>query len=125
MVARQYPIHRSPSSVFADQPELFEALPGFRQAAAMVTPAEEQALFASIDAVELSPFRFHQWIGKRLTASFGWRYDFDDASIRPADPMPDWLLPLRAQAAQFADLAADELVQASLLQYDRGAGIGW
>jgi alkylated DNA repair dioxygenase AlkB len=113
--------------VFADQPELFAAqrLPGFRQTEAIVTPTEERALIASIDAVELSPFRFHQWTGKRLTASFGWRYDFDDASIRPADPIPGWLSPLRARAAQFAGLDADQLVQASLLRYDPGAGIGW
>lgn len=115
------------SSVFADQPALFDAqrLPGFRQAAAIITAAEEQSLIALIDAVELSPFRFHQWTGKRLTAYFGWHYDFDDASLRPADPLPDWLLPLRARAAHFAGLGPDALVQASLIRYDPGAGIGW
>src|SRR5262249_20730297 len=102
-----------------------QRLPGFRQADAVVTLGEEQALIALIDAAELSPFRFHQWTGKRLTASFGWRYDFDDASLRPADPIPDWLLPLRARAAQFARRDAAELVQASLLRYDPGPGIGW
>src|SRR5262245_3805414 len=122
MRARDHP--SKTTSVFADQPELLDTqrLPGFRQAAAMVTPAEEQSLIALIDAVELSPFRFHQWTGKRLTASFGWRYDFDDANLRPADPIPEWLQPLRARAAQFAGRDADELVQASLLRYDPGAG---
>jgi DNA oxidative demethylase len=82
-------------------------------------------LIASIDAAELSPFRFHGWLGKRLTASYGWRYDFDDASFAPAEAIPDWLLPLREKAARFARLPPGELVQALLIRYDPGAGIGW
>ena len=42
-----------------------------------------------IDRVDLSPFQFHGWLGKRLTASFGWRYDFDDAGLQSADPIPN------------------------------------
>jgi alkylated DNA repair dioxygenase AlkB len=63
--------------------------------------------------------------GKRLTASFGWHYDFDKATFQPTDPIPDWLLPLRQRAAHFADLPPDEFVQAMLIRYDPGAGIGW
>ena len=53
------------------QSDLFELPPlaGLAQAEGIVTPREEQALIASIDAAELSPFRFHGWSGKRLTAS--------------------------------------------------------
>ena len=111
----------------AAQPDLFgeACLAGLSQADAFVTPGEEQMLIASIDAAELSPFRFHGWLGKRLTASYGWRYDFDDASFTPAEAIPDWLLPLRARAAQFARLQPGELVQALLIRYDPGAGIGW
>jgi DNA oxidative demethylase len=109
------------------QPDLLATprLAGLSQADAIVTPDEERALIAAIDAVGLSPFRFHGWEGKRLTASYGWRYDFDDASFRPDEPMPDWLLPLRARAAGFAGLEPDELAQALLIRYDIGAGIGW
>ena len=82
-------------------------------------------LIASIDATELSPFRFHGWFGKRLTASYGWHYNFDDASFAPAEAIPNWLLPVRAKAAQFARLQPSELVQALLIRYDPGAGIGW
>ena len=109
------------------QADLFErpGLAGLAQAGAIVTKSEEQALIAAIDGVELSPFRFHGWLGKRLTASYGWRYDFDTASFGPADPIPDWLLPLREKAAEFARLSPDDLVQALLIRYDPGAGIGW
>jgi len=111
----------------AAQPDLFDArgLAGLSRAGAFVTPAEEQMLIASINAAELSPFRYHGWLGKRLTASYGWRYDFDDASFAPAEAIPDWLLPLQAKAARFAGLPPEELVQALLIRYDPGAGIGW
>ena len=91
----------------------------------IVEPSEEQRLISAIDAVELSPFRFHGWLGKRLTASYGWRYDFDEASFRRAAAIPDWLLPLREKAARFAGLPADELAMALLIRYDPGAAIGW
>ncbi len=109
------------------EPDLFgEAGPsGLAIAAAIVTPDEERALIAAIDAAELAPFRFHGWFGKRLTRSYGWAYDFGDASLAPAAPIPEWLLPLRERAARFARVPADELVQALLIRYDPGAGIGW
>jgi DNA oxidative demethylase len=111
----------------AAQPDLFgeAGLVGLTQAGEFVSPDEERVLIASIDAAELSPFRFHGWLGKRLTASYGWRYDFDDASFTPAEAIPDWLLTVRAKAARFANLQPDELVQALLIRYDPGAGIGW
>lgn len=114
-------------AVTTAQSDLFAGPPlvGLSQASAIVSPDEERVLIASIDAVELSPFRFHGWLGKRLTASYGWRYDFDTAKFGPADRMPDWLLPLREKVAGFAGLAPNQLVQALLIRYDPGAGIGW
>jgi len=109
------------------QPDLFgeAALAGLSQASDIVTPSEERRLIAAIDAQDLSPFRFHGWLGKRLTVSYGWRYDFDDASFAPTDAIPEWLLALREKAARFARLEPVELVQALLIRYDPGAGIGW
>jgi len=114
-------------SLLAHQPDLFDepALPGLAQAEALITPAEEQALVAAIDAAPLAPYRYHGWEGRRLTASYGWRYDYDDASFVAAEPIPDWLLPLRERAARIAGLEPDALAQALLIRYDRGAGIGW
>lgn len=101
------------------------AVPGLAYREEIVTPAEEEALIERIDASDLAPFRFQGWLGKRLTTSFGWRYDFDDASFAPTAPIPDWLIPLRGRAAAFAGLAPDALVQVLLTRYDSGAGIGW
>ena len=53
------------------QSDLFDPsslLPGLSMAAEFITPTEEQALTANLDAADLSPFRFQGWTGKRLTA---------------------------------------------------------
>ncbi len=109
------------------QRDLFGEVPlsGWSMTGAIVTPDEARGLIAAIDGADLSPFRFHGWFGRRLTVSYGWGYDFDAASLAPSQPIPDWLLPLRAKAACFAQLEAQEFVQALLIRYDPGAGIGW
>ena len=100
-------------------------IPGLAVAANFVSRHEERALIAHIDAAPLEPFRFQGWTGKRLTASYGWRYDFTDGRFAEAERLPDWLLPIRDRAAALAGLAPDALPQALLIRYDPGAGIGW
>jgi alkylated DNA repair dioxygenase AlkB len=90
-----------------------------------ITSAEEAELVERLGGLDLAPFRFHGWLGNRKTRSFGWRYDFDDASFQPTDPLPEWLLSLREKAAAFAGVAPDDFVHALLARYDPGAGIGW
>ena len=91
----------------------------------LIGPDEERALTDRLSGESLTPFRFHGWLGNRKTQSFGWRYDFDDASFTPSDPIPAWLEPLRAKAAAFVDLKPDDFVHVLLARYDPGAGIGW
>lgn len=111
------------------QPDLFAApapiLPGLSVLPEAVSAEEERALIAAIDATGPTPFRFQGWLGKRLTTSFGWSYDFDRGRLAEAAAMPDFLLPVRARAAAFAGLEPEALVQALLIRYDPGAGIGW
>jgi alkylated DNA repair dioxygenase AlkB len=111
----------------AAQTEMFDEprLPGLTQAEGIIARHEERALIASIDAMKLSPFRFRGWLGKRMTASFGWNYDFASQRVAPAEPIADWLLAVRERAARFACLKPDDLAQALLIRYDPGAGIGW
>lgn len=92
---------------------------------AFVSAAEEQALIEHLSEARLSPFRFQGWTGRRLTSTYGWRYDFEDASFAPSEPMPGWLMPLRAAAANFAGVSPGAFVHAMLARYDPGAGIGW
>ena len=98
---------------------------GLRYQEELIGEAEERALLDRLGALELTPFRFHGWLGNRKTQSFGWRYDFEDASFAPAEPIPEWLQPLRERAAAFGGLKAADFVHVLLARYDPGAGIGW
>jgi DNA oxidative demethylase len=98
---------------------------GLRYSEELIGEAEEEQLIEQLIATDLSLFRFHGWLGNRKTKSFGWRYDFDDASFAPTDPVPGWLLPLREAAAAFAGLQPDDFAHVLLARYDPGAGIGW
>jgi len=106
---------------------LFDAplIAGLRYAEQLIGEAEEERLIERLIASDLSPFRFHGWLGNRKTKSFGWRYDFDDASFAPTDPIPEWLSPLRESAAAFAGVQPEDFVHVLLARYDPGAGIGW
>lgn len=107
--------------------DLFDAptIPGLSVRHDVISGTEETALIARISSIDLSPFRFQQWTGKRLTRSFGWSYDFENGRFARADPIPGWFLPIRQRAAHAFGLDADDLVQALLIRYDPGAGIGW
>ena len=109
------------------QSQLFERprLSGLVQADAIVTPDEEQVLIASIDAVGLSPFRFHGLAWQAPDRIVRLELRFGTARFAPTEPFPAWLLPLRGKAARFAGQAPEDLVQALLIRYDVGAGIGW
>lgn len=106
---------------------LFDAplVPGLAFREELIGKDEEQQLVRNIEGVHLSPFKFQGWEGKRLTHTFGWRYDFDDRSFAPADPLPDWLIPLRDKAAVFGGIAPGDFIHALVTRYDPGAGIGW
>lgn len=108
-------------SLLFDEP----LIAGLDYSADAITEAEERALLDRLMPMELAPFKFHGWLGNRKTQSFGWRYDFDDASFTPTEPLPDWLLPLRDIAAGLAGVEPSDFVHVLLARYDPGAGIGW
>lgn len=64
-------------------------LPGFRQQDDFITHEEERALAVEMDRAGLTPFLFQQWIGKRLTRSFGWSYDFQSGVFAQSESVPD------------------------------------
>jgi alkylated DNA repair dioxygenase AlkB len=103
----------------AGQPEGLSYRPGF------LSEAEEASLVEHIAALPFRPFEFQGFLGKRETVSFGWSYRFDGSGLARAEPIPDWLLPVRDRAAAFAGLDAGALEQALLIRYGEGAGLGW
>lgn len=122
-------MHSAGATTLGTQSSLFEtAAPGpaglaFREE--FVTRAEEAELLEAIAGLSFRPFEFHGWTGNRETVSFGWRYDFNQARVEPAPPIPAFLQPLRARAAEFAGLDAGAFEQGLVIRYDVGAGIGW
>jgi alkylated DNA repair protein (DNA oxidative demethylase) len=91
----------------------------------VVSAGEARALEATIDAAPLKPFRFGPWEGKRLTAYYGHGYDFGRGRLAEAPPFPKWLRFLASRAEALAGQPDGAFVQALVIRYDSGAGIGW
>ncbi len=96
-----------------------------RYAPELISAGEERALLDKLPALPFKEFEFHGFLGKRRTVSFGWHYDFNGGGLKQAGLLPEFLLPLREQAAQFARLEPSALEHALLIEYKPGAGIGW
>jgi alkylated DNA repair dioxygenase AlkB len=107
------------------QAGLFGPPPGLSTRDDFLSREEEAGLLEHVASLPFRPFEFQGWLGKRETVSFGWRYDFNQARVEAAPPIPDFLLPLRGRAACFAGLEAAQFEQALVIRYGPGAGIGW
>jgi alkylated DNA repair dioxygenase AlkB len=91
----------------------------------LISTQEEQVLLEQLATLPLKEFEFHGFLGKRRVVSFGWRYAFDGSGMHRAEPIPEFLLPVRERAAGLADLSSSVLEHVLILQYRPGAAIGW
>jgi alkylated DNA repair dioxygenase AlkB len=98
---------------------------GFRYQPDAITADQERQLLERISELPFKAFEFRGFEGKRRTVSYGWRYDFNHQKLQRADPVADFLLPVRAIAGQFAGLAPDALEQVTVIEYSPGSAIGW
>jgi len=113
-----------------DQLALFEAPApaapeGFAYSPDLITADEEAELAAHFPSLPFTPYEFRGYFGARRTVAYGWRYAADGKAIVEANPIPDFLLDVRAKAAAFAGLQPDDLAQALVIDYPPGAPIGW
>lgn len=90
-----------------------------------VSAAHERDFVLFIQRLDLTPFAFRGFTGKRRTASFGWRYDFNGGGFQRALPLPDILQDARAIVAERIGEPEDAFEQCSVIEYKPGAGIGW
>ena len=68
----------------------------------------------------------HGVVAKRTARHFGLDYDYERRGvIEEAEPIPDWLVPVRERAAALAGVEPDELVEILVQRYPEGAQIGW
>jgi alkylated DNA repair dioxygenase AlkB len=108
-------------ALFADAPALPD---GLRYAAGFIPEAVERDLIDHVAALPLQPFQFGQYEGKRRIASFGWRYDYSQRRLLPAEPVPGWLAPLIEQVEAFGG-PGTRIDQVLCTEYEADVGIGW
>jgi len=108
--------------LFGSEPALPD---GMRVQAELIRGNEERDLIARLGRLPFEPFQFRGFEGRRRVVSFGWRYDFVQQRLGGAEPMPDWLLPVRDRAAAFLVVEPETLEHALITEYAPGAAIGW
>ena len=67
---------------------------GLRYEPDFITKGHESELVELVREIDLRPFQFGIYEGKRRVAWFGWQYDYNDRSLNMAAPIPIWLAPL-------------------------------
>jgi alkylated DNA repair protein (DNA oxidative demethylase) len=91
----------------------------------LITPAEEAELVAELDTLRFDPIVLHGRAARRTGRHYGLDYDYESRTPKPGEPVPDWLLPARARAAELAGQEPEELVEILVQRYPPGATIGW
>jgi alkylated DNA repair protein (DNA oxidative demethylase) len=92
----------------------------------LISEDEEHALLDELQGLDFNEIRMHGVVAKRTARHFGLDYDYERrAIVREVEPVPDWILPVRAAAAVMGDLQPDELVEVLVQRYPEGAQIGW
>ncbi|MDZ4375177.1 MAG: alpha-ketoglutarate-dependent dioxygenase AlkB [Phenylobacterium sp.] len=98
---------------------------GFAYAPELITPEEEAALASRFAALPFEPFRFRGVEARRRVVNFGRLYDGQRGRLMDAEPIPEWLLPVRDRAAGLAGLPPHAIVHVLINEYRPGAPIGW
>ena len=98
---------------------------GFRYEAELISEAEEKMFVKYFEKLPFKPFEFHGYLGNRRIVSFGHRYDHAGRALRSAEPMPDFLEPLKEIVSRFSGVLISSWQQAMVTEYATGAGIGW
>jgi alkylated DNA repair dioxygenase AlkB len=109
------------------QASLFEPVlpPGLIYRPDFVERAEEHTLLEHIRTLPLREAQYRQYTARRRTVNYGFSYDFQHLEAKPAPPIPEFLAPLRARAAQWAGVAAEDFVQGLIAEYTPGTPLGW
>jgi alkylated DNA repair dioxygenase AlkB len=98
---------------------------GFRYAPAFLSETEERDLLEHFKCLEFRSFNFQGYIAKRRILDYGVTYNFSTRQASPTKAIPQFLLPLRDNAAGWAGIRADEIVESVITEYPPGAPIGW
>jgi alkylated DNA repair dioxygenase AlkB len=94
---------------------------GFVYQADFIAPEEEDALLCRLGTVPFAVFEMRGVVARRRVAFFGHSY----TAGQEVAPVPDFLLPLRAQVAAWATVEPEAFAMALVNEYRPGAPIGW
>lgn len=100
-------------------PDGFELLNDF------IDTNTERRLLAQLQSLALAPARYKSYSARRLVASFGGEFDYDNNVLRPGAPLPPFLATLRERAGAWLGVPADAFVHALVAQYPPGTPLGW
>jgi hypothetical protein len=93
---------------------------GFHYREDFITDAEERVLIEAIADVAFADFEMRGVVARRRVAFFGQSYDRAASA-----PVPAFLLPLRANVAQWAGVDPGAFAMALINEYRPGTPIGW
>jgi alkylated DNA repair protein (DNA oxidative demethylase) len=91
----------------------------------VISREEEANLLQRFEALRFDPIVIHGQAARRTARHFGLDYDYEARTPQPGEPVPDWLIPLRARAAELGAHEPEELVEILVQRYPPGATIGW
>jgi DNA oxidative demethylase len=91
----------------------------------LLSPDEESGLLRELERLRFDPIVLHGQAAKRTGRHYGLDYDYESRTPQPGEPGPDWLLPVRASAAELAGHKPEELAEILVQHYPPGAAIGW
>jgi alkylated DNA repair protein (DNA oxidative demethylase) len=86
---------------------------------------DEDELVRRMKTLRFDPIVLHGQAAKRTGRHYGLDYDYGSRTPMPGEPVPHWLLPVRAKAAELAGHHPEELVEILVQRYPPGATIGW
>jgi DNA oxidative demethylase len=86
---------------------------------------EETALLDKLGPLRFDPIVMHGQEAKRTARHYGLDYDYEARTPQPGEPLPEWLEPVRARAAELAGVEPEELVEILVQRYPPGSTIGW
>ena len=75
---------------------------GFRYKEDIINEAEEAALARALATLDLKPFEFHGYLGKRRIFTFGHKYVFAGQERRADASIPDYFRPLTDIASRIS-----------------------
>jgi alkylated DNA repair dioxygenase AlkB len=110
------------ADLFGDTLDLPQGLVYARE---VVTRDEEASLLATIAALPLQEAKYKEYTARRRTVSYGGKFDYTNNVLRPTDPIPELLLPLRDKMARWVGVPAEDFVHGLVSEYRPGTPLGW